>query len=146
MESSPGANSRLLFIATNLVNERQIEARVQSQEDSVEYVSPNSLLLRGDPGVFEFEGYPFKTLEIIQKEVDKFWRKLSQLAGPNFFIKSKWHTTECNVAVGYIVWLVDQNALRGQYRLARVISVNTDKDGIVRDVNVRTLPSYPAVV
>jgi hypothetical protein len=33
--------------------------------------------------------------------------------------------------------------LRGQYKLARVISANTDKKGIIRDVHVRTFPSYP---
>lgn len=46
------------------------------------------------------------------------------------------------MAVGDIVWLADQNALRGQYRLAKVVNVNMDKKGIVRDVNVRTFPSY----
>ncbi|KAM9553345.1 uncharacterized protein ACWYII_035103 isoform 1-T2 [Salvelinus alpinus] len=39
--------------------------------------------------------------------------------------------------------LADQNAWRGHYKLARVISVNIDKKGIVRDVHVRTFPSYP---
>lgn len=47
------------------------------------------------------------------------------------------------MAIGDIVWLADQNALRSQYRLARVVGVNTNKKGIVRDVNVRTYPSYP---
>jgi len=37
-------------------------------------------------------------------------------------------------------------ALRGHYKLARVVSVNTDGKGIVRDVNVRTFPSYPVPV
>ncbi len=44
--------------------------------------------------------------------------------------------------MGDVVWLADQNALRGQYKLARVISVNADKKGIVRDEMVRTFPSY----
>lgn len=48
-----------------------------------------------------------------------------------------------NVAVIDIVWLADQNALRSQYKLARVISVNSDPKGIVRDCHVRTFPSYP---
>lgn len=43
----------------------------------------------------------------------------------NLFI-SKWHTTHRNVAIGDIVWIVDQNALRGQFKLGRVISVNPD--------------------
>lgn len=53
-----------------------------------------------------------------------------------------WHTRNGDVAVGDVVWLADQNALRGHYKLARVVSVNTDGEGIVRDVDVRTFPSY----
>lgn len=138
----------ILFMASNLVNERPIDARIQSQEDCVRYISPNSLLLgrastRGDPGDFQFEGYPYKRLQSIQGEVNRFWRKWCQLAGPNLFIRSKWHTKERNVSKGDVVWLADQNALRSQFRLAKVVGVNADKDGIVRDVYVRTFPSYP---
>ncbi|XP_055768950.1 uncharacterized protein LOC129844827 [Salvelinus fontinalis] len=137
-----------LYTAANLANERPIDARTQSREDCIEYISPNSLLLgrigpRGDLGCFDFERYPYKRLRAIQTEVDRFWRKWSQLAGPNLFVRSKWHTTHRNVAVGDVVWLADQNAWRGHYKLARVISVNIDKKGIVRDVHVRTFPSYP---
>ncbi|KAK5920107.1 hypothetical protein CgunFtcFv8_023947 [Champsocephalus gunnari] len=55
-----------------------------------------------------------------------------------------WHTR--NRDVGDVVWLADQNALRGHYKLARVVSVNTDGKGIVRDVNVRTSPGFPVSV
>nr|XP_054588876.1 uncharacterized protein LOC129153544 [Nothobranchius furzeri]XP_054588877.1 uncharacterized protein LOC129153544 [Nothobranchius furzeri] len=131
-----------LFMAANLANERPIDAKTQSREDCVGYITPNSLLLgranlKGDPGDFQFDGYPYKRLKSIQTEVSKFWKKWSQLAGPNLFVRNKWHTKERNVAVGDVVWLADQNALRGQYRLARVVSVNTDRKGIVRDVLVR---------
>lgn len=100
----------------------------------MEYISPNSLLLgrtgnRGDQGSFEFEGYPYKRLRIIQEEVNKFWRSWCQLAGPNLFVRNKWHTKERNIAVGDVVWLADQNALRGQYKMARVVSINADKKG-----------------
>lgn len=97
----------------------------------------------GDPGDFHFEGYPYKRLQSIQAEVSKFWTKWSQLAGPNLFMRSKWHTRQQNVAVGDVVWLADQNAPRGQYELARVVSVNTDRKGIVRDAHVRPFPSGP---
>lgn len=143
-----GELQTFLFMAANLANERPIDARTQSREDCVEYITPNSLLLgranpKGDHGDFQFDGYPYKRLQIIQAEVSKFWKRWSQLAGPNLFIRSKWHTKERNVAVGDVVWLADQNALRGQYKLARVVNVNTDSKGIVRDVLVKTFPSYP---
>ena len=143
-----GEFQTFLFMAANLANERPIDARTQSREDCVEYITPNSLLLgraspRGDPGDFQFDGYPYKRLQSIQREVSKFWKKWCQMAGPNLFVRNKWHTKERNVAVGDVVWLADQNALRGQYKLARVVSVNSDGKGIIRDVHVRTFPSYP---
>lgn len=58
--------------------------------------------------------------------MDRFWRKCSQLAGPNLFVKNKWNTRECNVAVADIFWVVEKNALRDQYTLARVVSVSMD--------------------
>ena len=82
----------------------------------------------------------------MQSEVTKFWKSWSQLAGPDLFVRSKWHTTERNVAVGDIVWLCDQNAMRGQFKLGRVISANPDSKGIVRDVNIRVFPSYSVPV
>lgn len=99
-----------LYLAANLANERPIEARTRSREDCVDYISPNSLLLgrtgpRGDLGSFEFEGYPSKRLIAIQSEVNRFWRKWSQLARPNLFIRSKRHTTHRNVAVGDVIWM-----------------------------------------
>ncbi len=95
---------------------------------------------KGDPGDFDFIGYPHKRLKVIQEEVNKFW---SQFAGPKLFMRSKWHTKVRNVAVRDVVWLADQNALRSQYKLARVVKVNADCKGIVRDVNVRVFTSYP---
>ncbi|KAJ8372871.1 hypothetical protein AAFF_G00276100 [Aldrovandia affinis] len=139
----------LLYLAANLANERPIEARIQAQEDDViEYLSPNSLLLgrtgpKGDSGGFKWD-YPFQRFQAVQGAVSEFWRRWSQLAGPNLFTRPKWHTRERNVAVGDLVWLADQNALRCQYRLGRVVQVVADSAGVVRDVRVRTVPACPA--
>lgn len=141
----------VLQMAANLANERPIDARAQAQEDCIQYVTPNALLLgrasqSGDVKTFDFSSYPFKRLQAMQSMVDKFWRHWSQLAGPNLFLRTKWHTMHRNVAIGDIVWIADQNALRGQFKLGRVISVNQDSKGVVRDVNVRTFPSYPVPI
>ncbi len=58
-------------------------------------------------------------------------------------MRSKWHTKERDVAVWDVVWLAGQNALRSQYKLARVVKVNADHKGVVRDVNVRVFTGYP---
>ncbi|KAJ8278530.1 hypothetical protein GJAV_G00088610 [Gymnothorax javanicus] len=135
-----------LQLAANLSNERPIDARVQSHEDTVQYITPNALLLgrassSGDWKTFDFTSYPYKRLQEMQHQVNKFWRSWSQLAGPNLFVRSKWHTTQRNVSVGDIVWLCDQNALRGHFKLGRVINVNPDSKSIARDVNVRVVAS-----
>ncbi|XP_061902114.1 uncharacterized protein LOC133649625 [Entelurus aequoreus] len=136
----------VLKLAANLANERPIDARVQCREDGIQYITPNTLLLgratqSGDFKTFDYTTYPFKRLQEIQMQVSYFWKSWSQLAGPNLFIRSKWHTAERNAAIGDIVWLCDQNALRGQFKLARVVSVNADPKGIVRDVHVKVSPS-----
>jgi len=143
-----GEFQTFLYMAANLVNERPIDARTQSREYCLEYVTPNSLLLgraspRGDPGDFDFAGYPYRRLRVIQGEINKFWERWSQLAGPNLFVRSKWHTRERNVTEGDIVWIADQNALRSQYKLGRVTKANADPKGIVRDVEVRVSSSHP---
>ncbi|KAI5613888.1 hypothetical protein C0J50_11251, partial [Silurus asotus] len=137
-----GEFQTFLYMAANLANERPIDARTQSRENCIQYITPNSLLLgrassRGDPGDFDFAGYPYKRLRIIQGEITNFWEKWSQLAGPNLFVRSKWHTKQRNVAVGDIVWVADQNALSCQYKMGKVIGANADSKGVVRDVDVR---------
>ncbi|KAI3361784.1 hypothetical protein L3Q82_002121 [Scortum barcoo] len=81
-----GEFQTFLYMAANLANERPIDARTQSREDCVDYISPNSLLLgrsgpRGDLGSFEFEGYAYKRLRAIQTEVDRFWRSTGKGLG-----------------------------------------------------------------
>ena len=139
----------LLFAAANLANERPIDARAQLQEDTVEYVSPNSLILGrtsqgGDTKGIEMKNYSWKRLEAIQTGVDKFWSRWCALAGPNLFIRPRWHTRERDVSEGDLVWIADQNALRGQFRLGRVVAIRHGEDGAVRTVDVKTCIGLPA--
>lgn len=56
-------------------------------------------------------------VDSIQIVVDRFWNKWRELAGLDLFIRHKWHRTERNVKVGDLVWIVDSNVLRDQFRL-----------------------------
>ena len=81
----------LLYLAANLSNERPIGARAQVQDEAVEVITPNSLLLgragpSGDSRGFEYPTYPVVRLRAIQIEVDKLWKRWSQLAGPGLYI------------------------------------------------------------
>ncbi|XP_062390564.1 uncharacterized protein LOC134078562 [Sardina pilchardus] len=144
-----GELQTLFFQAANLTNQRPIDARAQEQEDSVEYLTPNSLLLGrtrqgGDTGGIDLCTHPWRRLRAIQIGVDMFWKKWSELAGPNLFIRPKWHKTQRNVAVGDVVWVADQNALRGQFRLGWIQAVHPDKIGLVRDADVKLCAGLPA--
>lgn len=137
-----GEFQTLLYSAANLTNDRPIDAKAQEQEDAVEYLTPNSLILGrtgqgGDMYGIDVETHPWRRLRAVQAGVDKFWSKWSELAGPNLFIRHKWHRAERSVEVGDMVWLADQNALRGQFRLGRVVATYPDKKGIVRDVDLK---------
>lgn len=102
--------------------------------------TPNTLLLGrttqgGDTGEIDLFTHPWRRLRAIQIGVDMFWKKWSELAGPNSFIRPKWHQTRRNVKIGDAVWIADQNALWGQFRLGRIQAVYPDKKGLVRDLS-----------
>lgn len=138
-----GELQTLFYQAANLTNERPIDARAQEQENSIEYLTPNSLILGrasmvGDTSGLDLETHSWRRLRAIQIGVDRFWAKWRELAGPNLFVRQKWHRLERNVRVGDLVWVADPNALRGQFRLGRVLNVYPDSKGIVRDADIAT--------
>ncbi len=45
---------------------------------------------------------------------------------------------ERQLEVGDLVWLVDDNVKRGQYRMARVLETYAGNDGIVRSASIKT--------
>ena len=60
-----------LLLAANLANEHLIDARVQSGEDCIQYVTPHTILLgrvsqSGDVRTFYFSHYPVKRLQAMQ--------------------------------------------------------------------------------
>lgn len=75
--------------------------------------------------------------------MDRFWEKWRELAGPNLFIRPKWHRTERNVKVGDLVWIADTNALGGQFPLGCIVTVYPDIKGIVRDADIATCAGLP---
>lgn len=87
-----GELQMLFYQAANLTNERPIDARVQEQEDSVEYLTPNTLLLgqtglRGDTGGIDLCTHPWRRLRAIQIAVDMFWKKWKEPYSCEFMLK-----------------------------------------------------------
>ncbi|XP_019738326.1 uncharacterized protein LOC109523554 isoform X3 [Hippocampus comes] len=145
-----GEFQTLLFQAANLTNERPIDAHAQEQEESIDYITPNSLILGrssvgGDTDGLDLVTHPWRRLRNIHNLVDRFWTKWKELAGPNLFVREKWHTKQRNVKEGDVVWIVDPNAVRGQFRLGRVTATRPDKHGVVRDVDVKVCAGLPMI-
>lgn len=113
-------------------------------KDSVEYLSPNILLLGRTGFGGDTSGIDLCRLRAMQIAVDMFWKKWSELPKPNLFICPKWHRTQRNVKVSDILWIADQNALRGQLRLGRIQTVYPDRQGLVRDADVKTCTGFAA--
>lgn len=56
------------------------------------------------PDPREIHGYlTLKALKSIQTGLDQFWMKWNQLAGPNLFVRTKWHTAHRNVTIEDVV-------------------------------------------
>ena len=67
---------------------------------------------------------------------ERFWKQWYKLVFPSVVIRPKWHVQVRNLRVDDIVMIADNNALRGNYRLARVSEVYLDSKGRIRQVQV----------
>ena len=138
---------------TNIVNERPIGVKPNSETDT-EYLSPNSLLLgrnssRICSGPFQekdlYDEKPaaMKTrFLLVQRMCDQFWKVWTKLYFPTLLWQQKWHQKQRSLKVGDICLLQDPNALRGEWRLCIVTEVFPDRNGVVRNVEVKVAPRF----
>ena len=73
---------------------------------------------------------------LVQSITNNFWKTWMRLFFPSLIIRQKWHHTLRNLKVNDVCLLRDNNAVRGDWRLARVNEVYPDNNGIVRNVEV----------
>ena len=99
----------LLAESANLVNERPIGTKPNSQRDT-EYLSTNSVLLgRVSSGPFQSQ-YDYderpdasKTqFLLVQIICDQFWKVWTKVFFPTLLLQQKWHHQKRNVLVGDI--------------------------------------------
>ena len=74
-----------------------------------------------------------------------FWKKWHCDYFPTLIVRQKWHVDRRNVSIGDVVIVQDTNSLRGQWKLAQVIEVESSRDGKVRDVTLRYKLKRPGV-
>ena len=68
--------------------------------------------------------------------VNAFWRRWKRKVSPQLVVQPKWHTEATNLRVGDIVLVEDSDALRGEWKMARVVEAKTSEDGKVRRVRL----------
>ena len=132
----------VLFEVANLMNERPIGRHPTDPADG-SYLCPNDILLgrattRVPSGPFkEYKNNNKRRFELIQLIANAFWRKMTRDFFPSLIIREKWHTSRRNVTVGDIVVMQDTNAVRGEWKIARVYKVYPDEKGVVRKCDVQ---------
>ena len=129
----------------NLVNQRPI-GRIPTDPDDGSYISPNDMILgraSGNvaQGPFLETRNPRHRVELVQRIVDSFWQRWTRDVLPLLTPRRKWNVDRRNVRVDDIVMLVDTNAVRSKWTIARVVEVYPGEDGKVRNVKVKTMNS-----
>ena len=81
---------------------------------------------------------PRNRWRLIQNLVKVFWKRWREEFLSTLNTRKKWREAKDNLKVEDVVLVVDQNALRGQWRLGRVEEVFPGQDGQVRVVQVST--------
>ena len=129
-----------MFETGQLVNQRPI-GRVPSAPDDGSYLSPNDMLLvRSSPKApqigFEKLADENTRIGFIQQVVNSFWKRWTREVFPQMVGRPKWHTSSRNLEKGDIVLVQDSNAIRGEWKMARVTEAVAGLDGKVRRVKL----------
>ena len=150
----------MMHEVANLCNERPIGLKPNEDSDPV-FLSPNSLFLgrcsdriSGGPFMpkhnwFEDNRQLKSRFILVQEVTDRFWDLWTSLYFPTLLLRQKWHVEARNLRIGDICILSDKNALRGEWRLAKVNDVYPDEKGKVSNVQVMVCstngkPNYTA--
>ena len=145
-----GELQTILFEIANLLNERPIGIKPGVDIELGSYLCPNDLLLgrtsiRAPIGTHLVnEGFKNR-LEFVERILNGFWKKWHRDYFPTLIVRQKWHVDRRNVSIGDVVIVQDTNSLRGQWKLAQVIEVESSRDGKVRDVTLRYKLKRPGV-
>ena len=108
-----------------------------------EPLTPNHLLLlRGNPnlppGTFDTNScYTRRRWAQVQFLANQFWRCWAKEFLPNLLQRQKWFNRKRNFEVGDVVLLVEDMQHRSNWVVGRVIRTLTDKEGLVRVVQVK---------
>ena len=107
-------------------------------------LSPNHLLTHksrvvlSPPGDFVRQDlYLAKRWRRVQHLANLFWTRWRQEYLDSINKRSKWNQPQRNISVNDIVLIVDENAARNEWKLARVVEVMASNDGLVRSAKLQ---------
>ena len=135
--------STIVAEVTNILNSRPL-TRSSSDSRDPDPLTPNHLLhLRPcpplPPGVFgNDDKQTQRQWRQAQFLANVFWKRWTKEYIPCLQRRQKWNELQSNLKIGDVVLLTDGNFPRGQWPLARVVSVFKGEDGLVRSVDVKT--------
>ena len=125
-----------------LVNSRPLGYPSNDPND-LQPITPNHFVLgRATPeipqGPFRETKNSRKRFEFVQALVQQFWNRFHREYLQSLMRRAKWRTKERQFKVGDVVLMVDSNVTRGKWNLARVLEVYPGRDGVVRNVLLKT--------
>jgi hypothetical protein len=127
----------------NVVNGRPL-THVSTDVSDAEPLTPNHFLLHRSMKVSspldtrDEDLATRKRWRLTQVLTDHFWRRWLKEYLPTLTVASKWTSEKPNLKPDDVVLVVDRNAPRGHWPLARVLEVFPGRDGRVRVVKVKT--------
>ena len=126
-----------------LVNSRPL-TEVSSDPFDLAAITPNDLLILKPmdplpPGVFEPDPTRLRRgWKQVQSLANAFWRRWISDYLPTLSKRAKWAQPRRNLRVGDLCLLQDDTVTRGHWPLARITATFPSKDGLVRNVEVKT--------
>jgi hypothetical protein len=131
----------VMYETANLVSERPIGKMNLDVSDGA-YLCPNDLILgratsRTASGPFDESKHPKRRHDFIQQIVNAFWVKWNRFYFQSLIIRQKWHVEHRNLKEGDIVLIQDSNAVRGHWKMGKVLKSYPGIDGKVRKVDVQ---------
>lgn len=128
----------------SIMNSRPITSEA-SNDPTIEALTPNHLLtmksklVMPPPGEFQRSDlYCRKRWRVVQHLANQFWLRWKKEYVLLLQQRQKWNNPKRNFAIDDVVLLKDEECKRNQWPLARITSVYTDDDGLVRSVELRT--------
>ena len=133
----------LLCEAEAVINSRPI-TKESSDLNDLEALTPNHLLLLKvkpelPPGVFHKDDqYANRRWRQVQYLADVFWKRWCKEYLTQLQERQRWSLPGRNFCVGDVVLIVDDTSPRNSWPLGRIVETFPDKNGLVRQVKVKT--------